>query len=274
MSAVARWLARLVQQIRPPTWDLTVRRGHAGVRLALTRRLRELAHLSFLHLQTALRPPGPDVTAAVRGDQIRRATVAAPPLRTDRSSPRGRRPRAFYGRRHTSGAERRLRVRLLRRCRKVYANSGLPTAAGSGDLCTTPSGSGRRANPPSFIPDTPWTHAPLGCGLPGRAREISSLLLQHPHPQAVTRRPAPRTLMQPAQGGRIHRTEWAVSAETPGRIRRNAHLPPTQWRRRPRCIVSRPHHAAHHREALRFAAPATAAPVTQRPESAPLSAGG
>jgi hypothetical protein len=28
--------------------------------------------------------------------------------------------------------------------------------------------------------------------------------------------------MQPAQGGRIHRTGWAVSAETPGRIRRNA----------------------------------------------------
>jgi hypothetical protein len=28
--------------------------------------------------------------------------------------------------------------------------------------------------------------------------------------------------MQPAQGGRIHRTGWAVSAEPPGRIRRNA----------------------------------------------------
>jgi hypothetical protein len=28
--------------------------------------------------------------------------------------------------------------------------------------------------------------------------------------------------MQPAQGGRIHRTGWAVSAEPPRRIRRNA----------------------------------------------------
>jgi hypothetical protein len=53
-----RAVARLVQQIAPPMPDLKVRRGHAGVRLALARRLRELAPLSFLHLQAVPRPPG------------------------------------------------------------------------------------------------------------------------------------------------------------------------------------------------------------------------